>query len=201
MPEARWTGWARELEQAMRAVAGGAWAEEVTAAWRRHADRSIVEVTLYGPYDADKSTLLKRLLVKDGTTVPAWLTVSARRETFELNEVRSGDLAFTDTPRTAGESAIDGTTAWFLETGGDLRFEATKQLRQELHRAKLIEQSVPLLVELGSLAMAEVQHRFLARAQQERHAKLRTAVQQLATEITDRMLGGERAQGMSWNEV
>jgi hypothetical protein len=98
MTEANWTGWAQDVEQAMRAVAGDAWADEVAAAWRRHADRPVVEVTLYGPYDAGKSSLLKRLLVEDGTPVPEWLTVSARRETFELNEIRSGELAFTDTP-------------------------------------------------------------------------------------------------------
>lgn len=57
-----------------------------------------LRVVIYGAYDAGKSTLLKRLLIEAGTGVPEWLTISARRETFDTKEIPSGGIVFVDTP-------------------------------------------------------------------------------------------------------
>lgn len=54
--------------------------------------------TFFGPYDSGKSTLLKRLLIEKTLPVPAWLTISAKRETFEVNEVCVDDITIKDTP-------------------------------------------------------------------------------------------------------
>jgi hypothetical protein len=55
-------------------------------------------VTLFGSYDTGKSSLLRRLIVDSGGDVPAWLTISARHETFEVNEVEVGGCVVRDTP-------------------------------------------------------------------------------------------------------
>lgn len=72
------------------------------AQWDAHADREKVVVTLFGPYDSGKSSLLKRLLVDDGKAVPDWLTISARPETFEANEIEVSGVVVIDTPGAAG---------------------------------------------------------------------------------------------------
>ena len=66
--------------------------------WADHDAREKVEVTFLGPYSSGKSSVLRRLVVDAGLDIPEWLTVSARRETFELNEVDVGALTFTDAP-------------------------------------------------------------------------------------------------------
>src|SRR5437867_870606 len=75
---------------------------DMRARWDAHAKREGVVVTLFGPYDSGKSSLLKRLLVDDGRTMPDWLTVSGRRETFELQEVVLLGIVIRDTPGIAG---------------------------------------------------------------------------------------------------
>lgn len=55
-------------------------------------------VTLFGSYDTGKSSLLRRLLVDSGGDVPGWLTISARHETFEVNDVEVGGCIIRDTP-------------------------------------------------------------------------------------------------------
>ena len=62
-----------------------------------------LRVVIFGAYDAGKSTLLKRLLAEAGTPVPEWLTISGRRETFEvrISPVR-GRSSFLDTPGLSG---------------------------------------------------------------------------------------------------
>lgn len=62
-------------------------------------------VALFGAYDAGKSTLVKRLLVEAEAPVPSWLTVSARRETFEMNDVEAFGCILRDTPGLAAGSA------------------------------------------------------------------------------------------------
>ena len=68
-------------------------------------------VSLFGVYDAGKSTLLKRLLVEAGVPIPSWLTVSARRETFELNDVEAFGCVLRDTPGIAAGSAAHEDSA------------------------------------------------------------------------------------------
>lgn len=65
-----------------------------------HDDRPVVAV--YGAYDAGKSTLVKRLLVEAGQPVPSWLTITARPETFEANDVEAFGCVLRDTPGIAG---------------------------------------------------------------------------------------------------
>ncbi|MCC6644963.1 MAG: GTPase domain-containing protein [Polyangiaceae bacterium] len=69
-------------------------------------------VTLFGPYDSGRSSLLKRLFVDDGKPVPDWLTVSGRRETLEPQEVSVASVAglvvrdVRDTPGIAGGNEL-----------------------------------------------------------------------------------------------
>lgn len=76
--------------------------QEHRSQWTAFAERDPVRVTIFGAYDAGKSSLLKRLLVEACIPVPPWLTISARRETFEASEVGAGGLTFVDTPGLKG---------------------------------------------------------------------------------------------------
>lgn len=66
--------------------------------WDAFQKRDQPVVTLFGSYDTGKSSLLRRLLVDSGRDVPDWLTISARHETFEVNEVELGTCTVRDTP-------------------------------------------------------------------------------------------------------
>src|SRR5687767_7187278 len=90
--------WAEQLDGAIATLVGPEVAGSITSRWEEHASRSQVEVTLFGPFDSGKSSLLKRLLVEAGVDTPPWLTVTARRETWITNEVDALGLTFTDTP-------------------------------------------------------------------------------------------------------
>lgn len=71
---------------------------ELEATWAEHAGRPEPVVTLLGAYDTGKSALLRRLLVDAGEAVPAWVTISARHETFEAGEVMIDRVTVRDTP-------------------------------------------------------------------------------------------------------
>jgi predicted GTPase len=103
MPKSRKTSEERVLA-AVRGVAGQPATDELEAQWSEHAARRAPVVTLFGSYDSGKSTLLKRLLVDAGVTVPDWLTIAARRDTFEVNEVKAMGCWFRDTPGIASGS-------------------------------------------------------------------------------------------------
>src|SRR4051794_39058500 len=92
------TGWCEQVALFIERLAGPATRQEVLSTWDDHDAREQVEVTLIGPYSSGKSSLLRRLLADEGLDVPEWCTVSARRETFELNEVAAGSVSFTDAP-------------------------------------------------------------------------------------------------------
>lgn len=83
----------------------GVASDELRRQWESHAARKEVVVTFFGPYDSGKSSLLKRLLVDDNQPVPGWLTISARRETFEKNEADVIGVVVRDTPGIAGGNA------------------------------------------------------------------------------------------------
>ncbi|MCA0156400.1 GTPase domain-containing protein [Tsukamurella sp. M9C] len=55
-------------------------------------------VTVLGSYDVGKSSLVRRLLVDAGVDVPDWLTISARHETFDVNEAGVHGIRLRDTP-------------------------------------------------------------------------------------------------------
>lgn len=87
-----------QIRVAIEAIVGEDAAASITDRWQRFAEHPQPVITIYGPYDSGKSSLLKRLLVEDRTQVPPWLTVSARQETFEVNEIDSGGVTFRDSP-------------------------------------------------------------------------------------------------------
>lgn len=66
--------------------------------WDGFRELDTLEVVVFGAYDSGKSSLLKRLLVDWRIPVPEWLTVSGRRETFELKHVEGPGIVLIDTP-------------------------------------------------------------------------------------------------------
>lgn len=115
--------WIDRIRAAVRTVAGKSITDEVTALWNDFRDSTAVRVTVYGPYDAGKSSLVTRLLVEDGTAVPSWLTIGARPETFVVGRETSAGLEYADTPgisagraehEAAADSALGVTDALLL---------------------------------------------------------------------------------------
>ncbi|MFZ2527367.1 MAG: GTPase domain-containing protein [Rhodococcus sp. (in: high G+C Gram-positive bacteria)] len=73
-------------------------AKQYADRWAAFATPDHPVVTLFGSYDTGKSSLLRRVLVDSGSQVPDWLTISARHETFEVNEVETAGYTIRDTP-------------------------------------------------------------------------------------------------------
>lgn len=82
----------------LKRLPGGSLAEQYTEEWRAFEKIDRPVVTLFGTYDTGKSSLLRRLLVDSGGEAPEWLTISARHETFEVNDVEIGGCLVRDTP-------------------------------------------------------------------------------------------------------
>ncbi|KXO90717.1 GTPase domain-containing protein [Tsukamurella pseudospumae] len=86
------------------------WYEEASGSdaavnnWSAFAGTPGPVVTVLGSYDVGKSSLIRRLLVDASVSVPDWLTISARHETFEVNEVEVGGVRLRDTPGLAVEA-------------------------------------------------------------------------------------------------
>ena len=87
-----------EAKSWLDAIPGGQLGLEADNQWQQLANISGPVVTVYGAYDTGKSSLLRRLIVDFEVEVPDWLTISARHETFEVNEVRRQGACFA-TPR------------------------------------------------------------------------------------------------------
>ncbi|WP_194163519.1 GTPase domain-containing protein [Mycolicibacterium sp. P1-5] len=87
-----------EAKAWLDAIPGGQLGIEADQQWHLFASISEPVVTVYGAYDTGKSSLLRRLIVDSGVEVPEWLTISARHETFEVNEVRVAGCLLRDTP-------------------------------------------------------------------------------------------------------
>ncbi|GAA2697365.1 GTPase domain-containing protein [Actinoplanes palleronii] len=77
---------------------GGSLAGRYAGDWDAFARHDRPVLTLFGSYDTGKSSLLRRLLVDAGGEVPGWLTISARHETFEVNDAEVGGCTVRDTP-------------------------------------------------------------------------------------------------------
>ncbi|MFD9835979.1 hypothetical protein [[Kitasatospora] papulosa] len=77
---------------------GGALIGQYVDDWDAFEEMDRPVVTLFGSYDTGKSSLLRRLLVDSGSDVPGWLTISARHETFEVNDAEVGGCIIRDTP-------------------------------------------------------------------------------------------------------
>lgn len=97
---------------------GGAIGGRLAESWQRFAATDVPVITVYGSYDTGKSSLIRRLLIELGQVVPPWLTISARHETFEVNEIRAGGCMLRDTPG-------------FVVEGSDARAELNTELASE----------------------------------------------------------------------
>jgi hypothetical protein len=93
------------------------YAREAADRWTGFAGNKHVVITVYGPMNTGKSSLIKRLLVESSAAVPEWLTSSGRPETFTARELHGGSLTFIDTPGTSSgkethqQAAEDSLTA------------------------------------------------------------------------------------------
>jgi hypothetical protein len=97
MPNSEIT-WEAQVLEAIDRAAGAKAADALEAQWSQHTALKPPVVTLFGSYDSGKSTMLKRLLVEAGVVLPEWLTIAARRDTYEVNEVEAFGCLFRDTP-------------------------------------------------------------------------------------------------------
>lgn len=79
-------------------VAGDSAVEQLASTWAEFASYEQPVVTFFGAFDTGKSSILRRLLVETGQTIPEWLTVSARHETFTDNLVEVAGCMMRDTP-------------------------------------------------------------------------------------------------------
>ncbi|SIM53579.1 GTPase [Micromonospora cremea] len=101
-----------EVTTAAATVLGSTTVDQWHGRWQEFAGTPSVRITVAGPYNTGKSSLLKRLLVDAGATVPGWLTASARRETFLAEAVAAGDITYVDTPGLdSGEGSHDAAAA------------------------------------------------------------------------------------------
>ncbi|MEU3143353.1 MULTISPECIES: GTPase domain-containing protein [unclassified Streptomyces] len=90
--------WPDRARAAVREAMGDRAAAAVAGTWAAREADPEVNVVLYGPQNAGKTSLLRRLLAEDGTPVPAWATVSGGKETYEAGGVGSAGLRYVDTP-------------------------------------------------------------------------------------------------------
>ncbi|MFI5845692.1 GTPase [Catenuloplanes sp. NPDC051500] len=117
---------------------GGSLAERYADDWDAFAEPDRPVVTLFGSYDTGKSSLLRRLLVDAGQEIPGWLTISARHETFEVNDAEIGGCLVRDTPG-------------FTAVATDLR--ARNNTRRALAAIRLTD--IAVVVMTSQLATAE----------------------------------------------
>lgn len=87
-----------EARSWLDAISGGRLGFEADEQWQQFASISDPVVTVYGAYDTGKSSLLRRLIIDSEVEVPDWLTISARHETFEVNEIHAAGCLLRDTP-------------------------------------------------------------------------------------------------------
>ncbi|WP_155055779.1 GTPase [Streptomyces blattellae] len=103
--------WPDRALAAVRKAVGDRAAAVLEGEWAvREADPDVT-VVLYGPQNAGKTSLLRRLLAEDGTPVPAWATVSGGKETFGADAVRSAGLRYVDTPGVQAGDALHAERA------------------------------------------------------------------------------------------
>ncbi len=99
----------------------GVSSDEYTKGWAEFSSIQVPVVTVFGSYDTGKSSLIRRLLVDQCVAVPDWLTISARHETFDINEVEWAGCLLRDTPGLAvGAADVRGesNTALALDALG-----------------------------------------------------------------------------------
>lgn len=85
--------------------------EELQQRWLQFDSNIQPVVTIFGSYDTGKSSLIRRLFVDADETVPEWLTISARHETFEVSEAELKQYVVRDTPGIVSDSdSVRGDT-------------------------------------------------------------------------------------------
>ncbi|HWS32901.1 MAG TPA: GTPase domain-containing protein [Actinoplanes sp.] len=95
----------------LRRLPGGSLDDRYGGDWDTFTTLDKPAVTLFGAYDTGKSSLLRRLIVDTGGTVPDWLTISARHETFDVDSTEIAGCTVRDTPGfTAGASDLRART-------------------------------------------------------------------------------------------
>jgi hypothetical protein len=124
--------WVGGISDAIAKITGEDHLRQAVEDWQQHARRTSVVVAVHGPYDSGKSTLIKRILVEDGTGVPDWLAVSGRRETLSVSSVASQGIIYVDTPGTAGGNPEhDALAAEAVRTADVVVLVITPQLLAE----------------------------------------------------------------------
>lgn len=120
------------------ALPGGRIGQRLAERWHGFAAIDAPVITVYGSYDTGKSSLLRRLLIEFGQAVPSWLTISARHETYDFNEIRAGGCVLRDTPG-------------FVVEGADARAQANTELASEA----IVLADVAIVTVTPQLATAE----------------------------------------------
>jgi hypothetical protein len=82
----------------MRDALGDGATADLVANWRGHAEEHETVVTFFGAYDTGKSSLIRRLLADKNLSIPDWLTVTARHETYSVKRISWDGLLLQDTP-------------------------------------------------------------------------------------------------------
>lgn len=94
--------WIDHVWTSLRSMPAETSAESLESAWLQHSNHKNPVTVIFGAYDSGKSSLLKRLLFEDACEVPPQLTISARRETFEVEDYQGADWIYRDSPGLAG---------------------------------------------------------------------------------------------------
>lgn len=97
--------WITEVKRWLSRLPDATALEAFAGEWDSFADEPQPVLTLFGAYDTGKSALLRRLLVDAGCPVPDWVTISARHETFEVNQVDLLGCTVRDTPGIVAEAS------------------------------------------------------------------------------------------------
>nr|MDZ8016303.1 GTPase [Nostoc sp. ZfuVER08] len=148
--------WIKQLLDCFRTIADGSNIDLIEEVWHQYKAFSEPVVTIYGPWNAGKSSLLKRLLIDDGKNVPEWLTVKANPTTFKNDEISALECIFRDTPGISNERIEHETKATEALILSDAFLLV---LLPQLITAAEKEQIIPLLT--GKFFGTEINKHFL----------------------------------------
>src|SRR5215207_8463302 len=99
--------------------ADGGWLQEATAALDGARAAGDPVTALVGPFDAGKSSLLKRLCIETGTPIPDRLYISGEPATTSVDEVRIGSWIIRDTPGLESEHAGHDSAGFQAAVGAE----------------------------------------------------------------------------------
>jgi len=157
--------WRSAVTDQVRVVAGD-WVDEAAAEWERFAAEPGVQVTVHGGYDAGKTSLIKRLLVEDGTPLPDGLAVGAKPTSDAVQRIASDGIVWVDTPGTAAgnvdhdslaESALTCADAVLVVLSPQMLSGDQDVLRSVLDGSRYNPEATRPLFPVGSLVIAVAQ--------------------------------------------